>query len=72
MCVAVGGTPDTLTLMILFAVKLWYTTQPHSVMSLEAKVNVCCVKFNPKSQYHLAFGSAGTRNIILLKCYFVT
>ena len=26
--------------------------------SLEAKANVCCVKFNPNSCYHLAFGSA--------------
>ncbi len=31
----------------------------HSVASLEAKANVCCVKFNPQSRYHLAFGSAG-------------
>ena len=30
----------------------------HSVASLEAKANVCCVKFNPSSCYHLAFGSA--------------
>ena len=28
--------------------------------SLEAKANVCCVKFDPESRYHLAFGSAGT------------
>ena len=26
---------------------------------LEAKANVCCVKFNPESRYHLSFGSAG-------------
>ena len=31
----------------------------HSVASLEVKANVCCVKFNPESRYHLAFGSAG-------------
>ena len=31
----------------------------HSVSTLEAKANVCCVKFNPESRYHLAFGSAG-------------
>ena len=30
----------------------------HSVATLEAKANVCCVKFNPTSCYHLAFGSA--------------
>ena len=42
------------------AVKLWYTNMEHSVASLEAKANVCCVKFDPDSRYHLAFGSAGT------------
>lgn len=26
---------------------------------LEAKANVCCVKFNPESRCHLSFGSAG-------------
>lgn len=39
-------------------VKLWSTNQEHSVACLEAKANVCCVKFNPDSRYHLAFGSA--------------
>jgi len=39
-------------------VKLWYTNMEHSVGCLEAKANVCCVKFNPDSRYHLAFGSA--------------
>jgi len=39
-------------------VKLWSTNISHSVASLEAKANVCCVKFNPNSCYHLAFGSA--------------
>ncbi len=39
-------------------VKLWSTNVAHSVATLEAKANVCCVKFNPKSCYHLAFGSA--------------
>jgi E3 ubiquitin-protein ligase RFWD2 len=39
-------------------VKLWSTSCEHSVTSLEAKANVCCVKFNPKSRYHIAFGSA--------------
>lgn len=39
-------------------VKLWSTNISHSVASLEAKANVCCVKFNPASCYHLAFGSA--------------
>lgn len=39
-------------------VKLWATNQENSITSLEAKANVCCVKFNPDSRYHLAFGSA--------------
>jgi len=28
-------------------VKLWSTNVAHSVSTLEAKANVCCVKFNP-------------------------
>ncbi|XP_054264370.1 E3 ubiquitin-protein ligase COP1-like isoform X1 [Macrosteles quadrilineatus] len=39
-------------------VKLWSLNLDHSVASLEAKANVCCVKFNPRSSCHLAFGSA--------------
>lgn len=39
-------------------VKLWDLNNDHSVASLEAKANVCCVKFNPCSSYNLAFGSA--------------
>jgi E3 ubiquitin-protein ligase RFWD2 len=39
-------------------VKLWSLNVEHSVASLEAKANVCCVKFNPRSSCHLAFGSA--------------
>lgn len=39
-------------------VKLWSINDEHSVATLEAKANVCCVKFNPKSSCHLAFGSA--------------
>ncbi|XP_046845426.1 E3 ubiquitin-protein ligase COP1-like isoform X2 [Xenia sp. Carnegie-2017] len=39
-------------------VKLWSTGTEHSVSCIEAKANVCCVKFNPESRYHLAFGSA--------------
>ncbi len=47
------------------AVKLWATNQEHSVTALEAKANVCCVKFNPSKMYSLAFGSAG--NIAMVK-----
>ncbi|XP_064616123.1 E3 ubiquitin-protein ligase COP1-like isoform X2 [Liolophura sinensis] len=39
-------------------VKLWSSNTEHSVACLEAKANVCCVKFNPESRYHLSFGSA--------------
>ncbi|XP_017778851.1 PREDICTED: E3 ubiquitin-protein ligase RFWD2-like isoform X1 [Nicrophorus vespilloides] len=39
-------------------VKLYDLNSDHSVATLEARANICCVKFNPKSQYHLAFGSA--------------
>lgn len=39
-------------------VKLWSTNDDRSIATLEAKANVCCVKFNPKSSCHLAFGSA--------------
>uniref|UniRef100_A0A3P9QAH5 COP1 E3 ubiquitin ligase n=1 Tax=Poecilia reticulata TaxID=8081 RepID=A0A3P9QAH5_POERE len=37
-------------------VKLWSTNLDNSVASIEAKANVCCVKFSPTSRYHLAFG----------------
>ncbi|XP_050316213.1 E3 ubiquitin-protein ligase COP1-like [Anthonomus grandis grandis] len=39
-------------------VKLYSLNEEHSVATLEAKANVCCVKFNPKSSSQLAFGSA--------------
>ncbi|XP_022903546.1 E3 ubiquitin-protein ligase COP1-like isoform X1 [Onthophagus taurus] len=39
-------------------VKLYSLNVENSIATLEAKANVCCVKFNPKSSYNLAFGSA--------------
>ncbi|XP_051173669.1 E3 ubiquitin-protein ligase COP1-like isoform X1 [Leptopilina boulardi] len=39
-------------------VKLWSLNMDYSFASLDAKANVCCVKFNPQSSHHLAFGSA--------------
>lgn len=39
-------------------VKLWALNTENSIATLEAKANVCCVKFNPYSSCHLAFGSA--------------
>ena len=48
---------------MVILVKLWSTKMEHSVATLEAKANVCCVKFNPSSRYNIAFGSAGKDNI---------
>lgn len=39
-------------------VKFWALNVNHSISTLEAKANVCCVKFNPSSSTHLAIGSA--------------
>ncbi|KAL4711286.1 hypothetical protein ACJJTC_019127 [Scirpophaga incertulas] len=39
-------------------VKLWALNAERSVGTLEARFNVCCVRFNPRSSAHLAFGSA--------------
>ena len=39
-------------------VKIWSLNAEHSVATLEAKANVCCVKFNPYSRYCLAYGAA--------------
>lgn len=39
-------------------VKLYSLQVEHSIATLEARANICCVKFNPKSSYHLAYGSA--------------
>lgn len=46
-------------MVLSVAVKLWSTQAEHSIGCLEVKANVCCVKFNPESRHHLAFGSAG-------------
>ncbi|XP_038574781.1 E3 ubiquitin-protein ligase COP1 isoform X3 [Micropterus salmoides] len=48
-------------------VKLWSTNLDNSVASIEAKANVCCVKFSPTSRYHLAFGCAGPSPLSLEK-----
>lgn len=39
-------------------VKLWATNMDNSVQTIDARVNVCCVAFNPESRFQLAFGSA--------------
>jgi E3 ubiquitin-protein ligase RFWD2 len=40
-------------------VKIWSTTQPHSVATIEGKANMCCVQFNPESAFEVVAGSAG-------------
>lgn len=39
-------------------VKLWSLNMESSIGTLKAPANICCVKFNPRSRYHLAFASA--------------
>ena len=39
-------------------VKLWSTTQKHSVATIDSKANVCSVKFHPTNGHEIAFGSA--------------
>ncbi|KAF8983200.1 coatomer subunit alpha [Entomortierella lignicola] len=46
-----SGSDDT-------KVKIWSTTHKASVFTIESKANICCVKFNPESSHHIAFGSA--------------
>ncbi|PKU42168.1 e3 ubiquitin-protein ligase rfwd2 isoform x2 [Limosa lapponica baueri] len=48
----------TFSISCVYGVKLWSTNLDNSVASIEAKANVCCVKFSPSSRYHLAFGCA--------------
>ena len=42
-------------------VKLWSANLDSSITTLNSTANICSVKFNPKSLYHLAFGSADHR-----------
>uniref|UniRef100_A0A914IAJ2 RING-type domain-containing protein n=1 Tax=Globodera rostochiensis TaxID=31243 RepID=A0A914IAJ2_GLORO len=39
-------------------VKLWSVMCPQSLCAIDAKVNVCCVYFSPKSRDQLVFGSS--------------
>ncbi|KAI9205927.1 WD40-repeat-containing domain protein [Polychytrium aggregatum] len=39
-------------------VKIWSMNERSSVLTLEAKANVCSVKFNPGASHEIAFGSA--------------
>ncbi|KAF8943259.1 RING finger and WD repeat domain-containing protein 2 [Haplosporangium gracile] len=46
-----SGSDDT-------KVKIWSTNHKASVCTIVSKANICCVKFNPESSNHIAFGSA--------------
>ncbi|KAH9624959.1 hypothetical protein KSS87_020152 [Heliosperma pusillum] len=35
-------------------VKVWCTRQEASVLNIDMKANICCVKYNPGSSYHVA------------------
>ncbi|MFS7933975.1 putative transcription factor WD40-like family [Helianthus anomalus] len=35
-------------------VKIWYTKQETSVVNIDMKANICSVKYNPGSSYHVA------------------
>eukprot|EP00250_Pteridium_aquilinum_P012633 c20845_g1_i1 orf=359-2401(-) len=39
-------------------VKVWCTKQESSVLDIDMKANICCVKYNPGSSHFLAVGSA--------------
>lgn len=39
-------------------VKVWCTKQEASVLNIDMKANICCVKYNPGSSNHIAVGSA--------------
>ncbi|KAK1295829.1 E3 ubiquitin-protein ligase COP1 [Acorus calamus] len=39
-------------------VKVWCTKQEASVLNIDMKANICCVKYNPGSSFHVAVGSA--------------
>ncbi|GMG98717.1 hypothetical protein Nepgr_000557 [Nepenthes gracilis] len=39
-------------------VKVWCTKQEASVVNIDMKANICCVKYNPGSSYYVAVGSA--------------
>ncbi|XP_050206740.1 E3 ubiquitin-protein ligase COP1 isoform X1 [Mercurialis annua] len=39
-------------------VKVWCTNQEASVLNIDMKANICCVKYNPGSSNHIAVGSA--------------
>lgn len=42
----------------MILVKIWSMHNDYSVTTIDAKSNVCCVKFKPDSQYNIVFGTA--------------
>ena len=60
--------PSSLSPLIPYCtVKLWCANRPHSIFSMGTKANVCCVRFRPANQYHMAYGSAGNPPLTLVK-----
>uniref|UniRef100_A0A1I7WYH2 WD_REPEATS_REGION domain-containing protein n=1 Tax=Heterorhabditis bacteriophora TaxID=37862 RepID=A0A1I7WYH2_HETBA len=51
-------------------VKLWSMNCDRSVMTIDAKVNVCCVYFSPSSRHHLVYGSAGQLIFLPIRKFF--
>lgn len=50
---------QTLTFVFsLLSVKIWSMHNEYSVTTIDAKSNVCCVKFQPDSQFNIVFGTA--------------
>ncbi|KAG2716877.1 hypothetical protein I3843_03G149600 [Carya illinoinensis] len=41
-----------------YKVKVWCTKQEASVLNIDMKANICCVKYNPGSSNYIAVGSA--------------
>ena len=39
---------------IKLQVKVWCTKQEASVLNIDMKANICCVKYNPGSSVHVA------------------
>ena len=60
--------PSSLSPLISYCtVKLWCANRPHSIFSMGTKANICCIRFRPANQYHMAYGSAGNPLIVKKK-----
>ena len=44
--------------MNLPCLQVWSTSQQNSVLDIDMKANVCCVKYNPGCSHEIAVGSA--------------